>query len=122
MKHRLLGKDLEVSAVGLGCMGMSHAYGSAPDKKEMTELLAQAVDLGYSFFDTAECYGLPESPHHNEELLGEALKPFRNKIRPFVRRLKARSGDYKPTISTSITNTARIPMFLSKKSPVLYLN
>ena len=63
MKHRLLGKDLEVSAVGLGCMGMSHAYGSAPDKKEMTELLAQAVDLGYTFFDTAECYGLPESPH-----------------------------------------------------------
>ena len=56
MKHRLLGKDLEVSAVGLGCMGMSHAYGSAPDKKEMTELLAQAVDLGYTFFDTAECY------------------------------------------------------------------
>ena len=80
MKHRLLGKDLEVSAVGLGCMGMSHAYGSAPDKKEMTELLAQAVDLGYTFFDTAECYGLPENPHHNEELLGEALKPLRNKI------------------------------------------
>ena len=44
MKHRLLGKSFEVSAVGLGCMGMSHAYGSAPDKKEMTELLAQAVD------------------------------------------------------------------------------
>lgn len=80
MKHRLLGKNFEVSAVGLGCMGMSHAYGSAPDKKEMTELLAQAVDLGYTFFDTAECYGLPESPHHNEELLGEALKPLRNKI------------------------------------------
>jgi len=81
MKHRLLGKNFEVSAVGLGCMGMSHAYGSAPDKKEMTELLAQAVDLGYTFFDTAECYGMPESPHHNEELLGEALKPFRNKIK-----------------------------------------
>lgn len=81
MKHRLLGKNFEVSAVGLGCMGMSHAYGSAPDKKEMTELLAQAVDLGYTFFDTAECYGLPESPHHNEELLGEALKSFRNKIK-----------------------------------------
>ena len=63
MKHRLLGKNFEVSAVGLGCMGMSHAYGSAPDKKEMTELLAQAVDLGYTFFDTAECYGLPESLH-----------------------------------------------------------
>ena len=56
MKHRLLGKDLEVSAVGLGCMGMSHAYGSAPDKKEMTELLAQAVDLGYTFFDTATTF------------------------------------------------------------------
>ena len=56
MKHRLLGKNFEVSAVGLGCMGMSHAYGSAPDEKEMTELLAQAVDLGYTFFDTAECY------------------------------------------------------------------
>ena len=68
MKHRLLGKDLEVSAVGLGCMGMSHAYGSAPDKKEMTELLAQAVDLGYTFFDTAECYGLPESPHHTTKI------------------------------------------------------
>ena len=49
MKHRLLGKNFEVSAVGLGCMGMSHAYGSASDKKEMTELLAQAVDLGYTF-------------------------------------------------------------------------
>ena len=149
MKHRLLGKNFEVSAVGLGCMGMSHAYGSAPDKKEMTELLAQAVDLGYTFFDTAECYGLPESPHHNEELLGKALKLLRNKInigtksgsplitvrlrsiclllpipvpRPFANRLKARSGDYKPTISTSITNIDRTPMFLSKKSPVLCLN
>ena len=75
-----MGKDLEVSAIGLGCMGMSHAYGPAADKKEMTELLAKAVDRGYTFFDTAEVYGTPENPHDNEELLGEALKPFRNQI------------------------------------------
>ena len=80
MKTRILGKDLEVSAIGLGCMGMSHAYGPAADKQEMIELLAQAVDKGYTFFDTAEVYGTPENPHDNEELLGEALKPYRDKI------------------------------------------
>lgn len=80
MKYRILGKDLKVSAVGLGCMGMSHAYGAPADKKEMTELLAQAVDMGYTFFDTAEVYGTPENPHDNEELLGNALKPYRDKI------------------------------------------
>ena len=80
MKKRRLGKDLEVSAIGLGCMGMSHAYGPAADKKEMTELLSEAVDRGYTFFDTAEVYGTPENPHDNEELLGEALKPYRNRI------------------------------------------
>ena len=74
MKKRILGKDLEVSAVGLGCMGMSHAYGPAADKKEMTELLAQAVDMGYTFFDTAEVYG----PYTSEEILGEALKGIRD--------------------------------------------
>lgn len=80
MNIRTLGRDLEVSAIGLGCMGMSHAYGPAADKKEMTKLLSQAVELGYTFFDTAEVYGTPENPHDNEELLGEALKPYRNKI------------------------------------------
>lgn len=80
MKYRTLGKDLKVSTVGLGCMGMRHAYGAPADKKEMTELLAKAVDMGYTFFDTAEVYGSPENPHHNEELLGTALKPYRNKI------------------------------------------
>ena len=80
MKQRILGKDLVVSAIGLGCMGMSHAYGPAADKKEMTRLLAQAVDYGYTFFDTAEVYGTPENPHDNEELLGQALKPYRQKL------------------------------------------
>lgn len=80
MQIRTLGKDLKVSAVGLGCMGMSHAYGAPADKKEMTELLAEAVDMGYTFFDTAEVYGTPENPHDNEELVGDALKPYRGKI------------------------------------------
>ncbi|MGN0977453.1 MAG: aldo/keto reductase [Faecousia sp.] len=80
MQNRTLGKNLNVSAVGLGCMGMSHAYGQPADRKEMTELLAQAVDMGCTFFDTAEVYGTAESPHENEELVGAALKPYREKI------------------------------------------
>ena len=80
MQYRILGRDLKVSAVGLGCMGMSHAYGKPADKEEMTRLLAEAVEMGYNFFDTAEVYGTPENPHDNEELVGEALKPYRDKI------------------------------------------
>ena len=80
MQYRTLGTDLTVSSVGLGCMGMSHAYGAPADKKEMTELLAQAVDMGYTFFDTAEIYGTPDQPHANEELIGAALKPYREKL------------------------------------------
>lgn len=77
MKQRFLGNSgLQVSAIGLGCMGMSHAYGTPPDKNEMIALLHAAVESGISFFDTAEVYG----PFVNEELLGEALHPFRNKI------------------------------------------
>lgn len=81
MNYRTLGRGgLRVSAVGLGCMGMSHAYGAPADKQEMTELLADAVDMGYTFFDTAESYGTVSNPHDNEELLGNALKPFRDRI------------------------------------------
>ena len=81
MNYRNLGnRGLRVSAIGLGCMGMSHAYGAPADHREMAELLAKAVDMGYDFFDTAEVYGTPERPHDNEELLGNALKPYRNKI------------------------------------------
>lgn len=81
MPCRELGKSgLKVSAIGLGCMGMSHAYGAPADKKEMTELLARAVDMGYTFFDTAEAYGTHGCPHDNEELLGKALAPYRDKI------------------------------------------
>lgn len=81
MDYRTLGfSGLRVSAVGLGCMGMSHAYGAPADKGEMTELLADAVEMGYTFFDTAEVYGTPDRPHDNEELLGKALRPFRDRI------------------------------------------
>lgn len=81
MEYRILGMSgLRVSAVGLGCMGMSHAYGPPADKREMTELLADAVDMGYTFFDTAEVYGTAERPHDNEELLGDALHTYRQRI------------------------------------------
>ncbi len=83
MKTRILGKDLEVSAVGLGCMGMTHASGAPADVREMTNLLAQAVDMGYTMFDTAECYtgvNLDGSTAYNEELVGQALKPYRRKV------------------------------------------
>ena len=77
MQKRKLGKsNLEVSALGLGCMGMSFSYGPPKDKKEMTELLHAAVDRGITFFDTAEVYG----PFLNEELVGEALSPLRSKL------------------------------------------
>ena len=74
MQKRKLGKsNLEVSAIGLGCMGMSFSYGPPKDKQEMTSLLRAAVERGITFFDTAEVYG----PFLNEELVGEALAPFR---------------------------------------------
>ena len=77
MQKRKLGKsDLEVSAIGLGCMGMSYAYGPAGDKSEMIALIRKAVERGVTFFDTAEVYG----PFKNEELVGEALAPHRGQV------------------------------------------
>ena len=77
MKKRKLGNsDLEVSAIGLGCMGMSFSYGPPKDKQEMTSVLQAAVERGITFFDTAEVYG----PFLNEDLVGEALAPFRDEV------------------------------------------
>src|SRR6187399_3702714 len=76
MKKRKLGNNLEVSAIGLGCMGMSSGYGPAADRGEMIKLIRSAVERGVSFFDTAEVYG----PFTNEDLVGEALQPFRGKV------------------------------------------
>ena len=77
MEKRRLGRsNLEVSSLGLGCMGMSHGYGPAADKREMISLIRTAVERGVTFFDTAEAYG----PYTNEELVGEALGPFRGQV------------------------------------------
>ncbi len=75
-KRRLGTSGLEVSAIGLGCMGMSFSYGPPKDKQEMISLIRKAVELGVTFFDTAEVYG----PYTNEELVGEALAPFRDQV------------------------------------------
>ena len=76
MQKRTLGKDLTVSAVGLGCMGFSHAYGAPTEEKEAERLLREAAEMGYTFFDTAEVYGTPEDPHVNEALV--AFSPMAN--------------------------------------------
>ena len=76
MQKRTLGQNLEVSAIGLGCMSMTSAYGPPADKGEMIKLIRAAHDLGVTHFDTAEAYG----PFANEELLGEALQPIRDKV------------------------------------------
>ncbi len=78
MQIRTLGRSLQVSAVGLGCMGFSHAYGAPTDVQEAVTLLRQAYDLGYTFFDTAEVYGTPADPHSSERLAGETLTPGRH--------------------------------------------
>ena len=75
-KRKLGNSNLEVSALGLGCMGMSYGYGPAADKQEMTSLIRTTVERGITFFDTAEAYG----PFTNEELLGEALAPVRDQV------------------------------------------
>lgn len=80
MDKRILGNGLEVSSVGLGCMGFSHAYGAPMDRKEAVSMIQRAYEMGYTFFDTAEVYGTPEDPHQNEELVGEALKWVRGQV------------------------------------------
>lgn len=83
MESRILGKDLTVSAVGLGCMGFSHAYGVATEKNEAIKAIQSAFEAGYTFFDTAETYlgtNADGSVSYNEELVGEALAPYRDKV------------------------------------------
>ena len=97
MKQRTLGKDLQVSAMGLGCMGMSHGYGDARDKNEMISLMRRAYDeLGVTFFDTAECYG----PFTNEELVGEALQPIRNEVK-IATKFGIQLRDFKQALDSS---------------------
>lgn len=83
MNKRILGKDLEVSPIGLGCMGFSHAYGAATDEAAAKKTIRQAAEIGYTFFDTAECYigeNADGSTSFNEELVGKALAPYRDSV------------------------------------------
>lgn len=94
---RILGKSgLEISALGLGCMGLSFGYGPAADKQESIKLIRAAFDAGVTFFDTAECYG----PFTNEELLGEALAPFRRKV-VIATKFGFQDGDSKKGLDSS---------------------
>ena len=89
MKKRFLW-DLEVSAIGYGCMGLSHGYGAVPERREAIQLIRQAYDMGCTFCDTAEAYGAGD----NERLVGEAVKPFRSRIVLATRlHLNKRDGD-----------------------------
>ncbi|MGW7535877.1 aldo/keto reductase [Amycolatopsis sp. NPDC054798] len=97
MQKRELGQQLEVSALGLGCMGMSFFYGPAPDRAEMTKLLRAAVDRGVTFFDTAEVYG----PFTNEELVGEALEPVRDQV-VIATKFGLRHGEHGPTPASGL--------------------
>jgi aryl-alcohol dehydrogenase-like predicted oxidoreductase len=96
MQKRKLG-ELEVSAMGLGCMGMSFFYGTPPDSTEMTQLLRAAVDRGVTFFDTAEVYG----PFLNEELLGSALAPVRNQV-VIATKVGIKHGEHGPSVDFTI--------------------
>lgn len=80
MRKRTLGRNLEVSAVSFGCMGLSHGNGAATEEKTAVRILREAADAGYTMFDTAETYGFPADPHHNEKLLGAAFKEIRNDV------------------------------------------
>lgn len=97
MNQRTLGKDLQVSALGLGCMGMSHGYGDARNKDDMIKLIRRAHDeLGVTLFDTAECYG----PFINEELVGEALEPIRDQVK-IATKFGITLRDFKQTLDSS---------------------
>ena len=76
MQHRTLGRDMEVSALGFGCMGLSHGFGPPVERQQAINLIRAAVERGVTLFDTAQVYG----PFTNEELVGEALAPFRGQV------------------------------------------
>ncbi|MGV9293494.1 MULTISPECIES: aldo/keto reductase [Amycolatopsis] len=97
MRKRELGQHLEVSALGLGCMGMSFFYGSPPDPAEMTKLLRAAADRGVTFFDTAEVYG----PFTNEELVGQALAPVRDQV-VIATKFGLKHGEHGPTPASGL--------------------
>ena len=144
MNTRTLGADLTVSAVGLGCMGFSHAYGAPTEKNDAIRSIRAAYDLGYTMFDTAETYGTAADPHENEKLVGEALKDIRNSVQIVTKfgirfdetstavnkpllpdsrpetirpRWRAPSGGWAPTTSTCTSSTGWTPMWSLRRWP-----
>ena len=111
MNSRTLGADLNVSAIGLGCMGFSHAYGPPTEDDEAIQAIRTAFDMGYTMFDTAETYGTTEDPHHNEKLVGEALKDVRSQVQIVtkfgIRFDKTSKAVNKPLIPDSRPETIR---------------
>lgn len=119
MEKRTLGKDLEVSALGYGCMGLSHGYGDALPREEGVARIRQAFDAGVTFFDTAECYG----PYTNESLVGEALRPIRDRVKiatkfgislsDFGQRLDSRPATIRASVEGSLKRlgTDRIDLY-----------
>ena len=119
MEKRTLGKDLEVSALGYGCMGLSHGYGDALPREEGVARIRQAFDAGVTFFDTAECYG----PYTNESLVGEALRPIRDQVKiatkfgislsDFGQRLDSRPATIRASVEGSLRRlgTDRIDLY-----------
>lgn len=112
MNTRTLGADLTVSAVGLGCMGFSHAYGAPTEKNDAIRSIRAAYDLGYTMFDTAETYGTAADPHENEKLVWEALKDVRNSVQIVtkfgIRFDETSAAVNKPLIPDSRPETIRV--------------
>lgn len=106
MNTRTLGADLTVSAVGLGCMGFSHAYGAPTEQKEAVRAIRAAYDLGYTMFDTAETYGTAADPHENEKLVGEALADVRNSVQ-IVTKFGIRFNETSVTVNKPLIPDAR---------------
>lgn len=106
MKKRTLGADLTVSAIGLGCMGFSHAYGAPTPWSEALQSIRAACSMGYTMFDTAETYGTAADPHDNEKLVGEALKDVRSNVQ-IVTKFGIRFGETSPAVNKPLIPDSR---------------
>ena len=106
MKTRVLGTDLTVSSIGLGCMGFSHAYGAPTEEREAVRAIRSAFDLGYTLFDTAEVYGTQADPHANERLVGEALRGIRDQVQ-IVSKFGIHFDETSPSVNKPLVPDAR---------------
>lgn len=106
METRTFGNGLRVSAMGLGCMGFSHACGVPTERGEAGSMIRRAFDLGCTFFDTAEVYGTPDAPHDNEWIVGEALKPVRKDVQ-IVSKFGIRFDKTSPAVNKPLLPDAR---------------